>query len=177
MSALRPLFYFPVDVSLADSSMYAISAYALDTKGSSDKIMTVKHISTLLRGGKLMKTKSTTFLEELRRVFNSDLQKLNDYPLQARVNLPAMGEFDVTSCAISPVINADDDDIDHAERVLVLREIALNALLACSTDEMALRKAEKEYDKEAIKYINLCLRAGLTPEHALLYNYLEPEKQ
>lgn len=163
MSALRPLFYFPVDVSLADSFMYAISAYALDTKGSSDKIMTVKHISTLLRGGKLMKTKSTTFLEELRRVFNSDLQKLNDYPLQARVNLPAMGEFDVTSCAISPVINADDDDIDHAERVLVLREIALNALLACSTDEMALRKAEKEYDKEAIKYINLCLRAGLIP--------------
>lgn len=163
MSALRPVFYFPIDVSLTDLSMYAVSTYALDAKGSSDKIMTVKYISTLLRKGKSTKTKSTTFLEELRRVFNSDLQKLNEYPLQARINLPSMGEFDVTSCTLSPTINADDDDIDHAERVLVLREIALNALLACSTDEGALRKAEKEYDKEAIKYINLCLRAGLIP--------------
>lgn len=74
-----------------------------------------------------------------------------------------MGEFDVTPCALSPVINANDDDIDRAERVLVLREIALNALLACSTDEGALRTAEKQYDKEAIQYINLCLRAGLIP--------------
>ncbi|EFO65146.1 Hypothetical protein GLP15_2528 [Giardia lamblia P15] len=163
MSALRPLFYFPVDVSLADLSMYAISTYALDIKGSSDKIMTVKHISTLLRGGKLAKTKSSAFLEELRKVFNSDLQRLNEYPLQARVSLPAMGEFDVTPCALSPVVNANDDDIDCAERVLVLREIALNALLACSTDEGALRTAEKQYDKEAIQYINLCLRAGLIP--------------
>lgn len=163
MSALRPLFYFPVDVSLADLSMYAISAYALDIKGSSDKIMTVRHISTSLRGGKLSKTKSSTFLEELRNAFNCDLQRLNEYPLQARVSLPAMGEFDVTPCALSPVVNANDDDIDRAERVLVLREIALNALLACSTDEGALRTAEKQYDKEAIQYINLCLRAGLIP--------------
>lgn len=163
MSALRPVFYFPVDVSLTDLSMYAISTYALDAKGSSDKIMTVKHISTLLRGGKLAKTKSSAFLDELRKAFNSDLQKLNEYPLQARINLPAMGEFDVTSCTLSPIVNADDDDIDRSERVLVLREIALNALLACSTDEGVLRTAEKEYDKEAIKYINLCLRAGLIP--------------